>query len=309
MFRFLSEKNRLIICLIAAHKIVKTRHNISHFSRYRHWLPVLRDSIPIKYNTDKIRGVLKLSDSEKNYRLSRILPSKELGIYVEQFWIVRWDLRNRDPHLQENLPHPCVHMVLEKNKSRIVGVVTRKFSYRLENTGKIFGIKFRPAGFYPFINSPVSEFSDSSLPLADLLENCDEFINKVLETEEDEIMVQYAEQFLNSRAPLQRDDNIERINQIIEKIAADRSVTKVDNLVSLFDINKRTLQRLFYIYVGINPKWVIRKYRLHEVLDKLENGCVDVQDIINELGYSDQSHFIRDFKAVVGKPPSRHMDE
>lgn len=268
----------------------------------------MRDSISIKYNNDKVRGVLNLSTSKKNYRLARILPSKELGFYVEQFWIVRWDLRNREPHVQTNLPHPCIHLVLEKNKSRIVGVVTRNYSYRLEDSGKIFGIKFRPGGSYPFMNSPVSEFTDHSLPVAKVFVNCDGFINKVLNNEDDEVMVEYAEEFLCSHAPSRHDENIEKVNRIIEKIAADRNVIKVDDIVSLFDINKRTLQRLFYTYVGINPKWVIRKYRLHEVLEKFENGCIDVQDIINELGYSDQSHFIKDFKEIIGKSPHKYLN-
>lgn len=73
----------------------------------------------LEYNREKVRGVLNLSDSERNYQLSRILPSGDLAFYVEQFWIVRWDLRGKKPHLQENIPHPCVHLVLEKNKSRL----------------------------------------------------------------------------------------------------------------------------------------------------------------------------------------------
>ena len=262
----------------------------------------------IEYNKDKVRGVLNLSESEKSYRLSRILASKDLSFYVEQFWIVRWDLRNKKPHLQENIPHPCVHLVLENNNSRIVGVVTRKYSYCLKDAGKIFGIKFRPGGFYPFINSPVSEFTDSDLSLNDVFNDYNDFINMVLDENKDEAMVRCAEKFLYPKIPAQKDNNIEKINKIIEKIGTDRGITKVDNIVSFFGINKRTLQRLFYKYVGVSPKWVIKKYRLQEVLEKFEQGNVDVQDMINELGYFDQSHFIRDFKAFIGKSPHIYMD-
>ncbi|OGT82319.1 MAG: hypothetical protein A3J35_06165 [Gammaproteobacteria bacterium RIFCSPLOWO2_02_FULL_52_10] len=262
----------------------------------------------IVYNSEKVRGVLNLSESEKNYQLARILPSKELSFYVEQFWIVRWDLRNKKPHLQENIPHPCVHLVLEKNKSRIVGIVTRKYSYCLQDAGKIFGIKFRPGGFYPFLNSAVAEFTDSNLSMHDVFDDCENFINTVLDENADEAMVNYAEKFLCSKLPAQKDNNIEKINNIIAKIETDRCITKVDNIVTISGINKRTLQRLFYKYVGVSPKWVIKKYRLQEVLEKFENGNVDVQDMIYELGYFDQSHFIRDFKAFIGKSPHMYMD-
>jgi len=270
---------------------------------------ILKNAVPVRYNRGKVRGVLKLSDSEKNYRLSRIFPSKELGFYVEQFWIVRWDLRNKKPHIQENIPHPAVHMVLEKNNSRIVGAVTRKYSYCLKDAGKIFGVKFRPGGFYPFINSPVSKFTNSSMSLKEIFENCDDLINEVLENKEDEMMVRCAEEFLCSQIPPEKDYNIEKISKIIEKIEADRSITRVENIVSFFGVNKRTLQRLFHVYVGVSPKWVIKKYRLHEVLEKFENGFVDIQDIIYELGYFDQSHFIKDFKEFTGIAPHKYLDD
>jgi len=34
----------------------------------------------------------------------------------------------------------------------------------------------------------------------------------------------------------------------------------------------RSLQRLFQEYVGVAPKWVIRRYRLHEVAAAIRDG-------------------------------------
>ena len=262
----------------------------------------------MKYNNDKVKGVLKLSESEKNYRLTRILPSENLAYYVEQYWIVRWDLRGKKSHLQENIPHPCIHLVLERNNSRIIGAVTRKYAYSLRGLGKIVGVKFRPGGFYPFINSPVSSFTDDTInPDKVFGKQCEDFINDVLSDTEDATIVARVEKFLESYLPLHKDKNIEKVNQIIEKIGADRSITKVEDLLPLYDIQKRNLQRLFKTYVGVGPKWVIKKFRLHEVLEKMESGSVDWQQLILELGYYDQAHFIKDFKAIIGKSPLVYM--
>ena len=262
----------------------------------------------LKYNQDRLRGVLKLSESEKNYHLTRILPSENLAYYVEQYWIVRWDLRGKKPHLQENIPHPCIHLVVEKNNSRIVGAVTRKFSYSLKDQGKIFGVKFRPGGFYPFISSPVSSFTDSTLTLDEVFGNhCESFIDNVLSGKDDKSPVETAEKFLQSFLPLNKDKNIGEVNRIIEMISADRGITKVEDLISSLDINMRSLQRLFNTYVGVGPKWVIKKYRLHEVLEKMESGRVDWQQLILDLGYYDQAHFIKDFKVFIGKSPLEYI--
>ena len=72
-------------------------------------------------------------------------------------------------------------------------------------------------------------------------------------------------------------------------------------------MNVRTLQRLFDKYVGVSPKWVVQRYRLHEAAEQLAAGSTTSQaDLAIALGYSDQAHFNRDFKAVVGTSPGEY---
>jgi len=67
----------------------------------------------------------------------------------------------------------------------------------------------------------------------------------------------------------------------------------------------RGLQRLFAEYVGIGPKWVIRRYRLREITERLAaGGPVDWAGLAAELGYADQAHLVRDFRAMVGETPT-----
>ena len=72
-----------------------------------------------------------------------------------------------------------------------------------------------------------------------------------------------------------------------------------------YGVNKRTLQRLFAKYVGVSAKWVIQRYRLHEAAERLGGDeDVDLAALALELGYADQAHFARDFRAMVGRPPA-----
>ena len=119
-------------------------------------------------------------------------------------------------------------------------------------------------------------------------------------------MISFAEKFLRERLP-EQDKNVRVINEIIDSIIAHREITKVDDIVSRFNLNKRTVQRLFKQYVGVSPKWVINRYRLHEVAERLAGGeVVDWPEIVLELGYSDQAHFIKDFKTIVGRTPAEY---
>lgn len=49
---------------------------------------------------------------------------------------------------------------------------------------------------------------------------------------------------------------------------------------------------------------MIRRYRLHEVTERLAAGsAVRWAELAAELGYADQSHLSRDFTALFGEPP------
>jgi AraC-like DNA-binding protein len=59
--------------------------------------------------------------------------------------------------------------------------------------------------------------------------------------------------------------------------------------------------------VGVGPKWVIKRRRLHEAVQRMEAGePVDWPGLARELGYFDQAHFIHDFKAMVGRTPAEY---
>jgi hypothetical protein len=100
------------------------------------------------------RGVLHLRSGRRRFEVARSRPGEALAELVEHYWTVSWDLRGRDPHLQHTLPHPGVHLVAERDRSGIMGVTTGRFTRRLEGQGRVFGIRFRPAGFHPLLGAP-----------------------------------------------------------------------------------------------------------------------------------------------------------
>ncbi len=261
-------------------------------------------------NVEKPSGILNPGAGEARFQLSRHLPAPDLSYFVQRYWIVTWDLRDQEPYIQETLPHPCVNLVIEEGTSGIFGVVKSKFSRLLEHKGRVFGVKFRPGAFYPFVKSPVSTLTDSSLSLCDAFGIDGRVLEEAILAHEDEsTMVELAENFMRARLP-ERDAYVELINQIVDRIIADREITRVDDVVSRFNLNKRTLQRLFRQYVGVSPKWVIQRYRLHEAAQQLAGGDVmNCAKIAVDLGYFDQAHFIKDFKTIVGRTPAEYAKD
>lgn len=256
----------------------------------------------------KPRGVLNSRLGEERFRLSRYLPSRDLEFFVERYWIVEWDLRDREPYLQETLPHPAVNLVIEKGASGIYGVVSRgKFAYLLTGKGRVFGVKFRPGAFYPFLRSPVSSLTDVSISLSEVFGmEGEDLEEKILSAVGGREMVELSETFIRERLP-KRDENVVLIDRVVDCIIAEREIIRVDDLARQFNLSVRTLQRTFDRYVGVSPKWVIRRYRLQEAADRLSKDAgVDLPNIAISLGYFDQAHFIKDFKALVGVPPAEY---
>nr|WP_254625240.1 MULTISPECIES: helix-turn-helix transcriptional regulator [unclassified Myxococcus] len=81
----------------------------------------------------------------------------------------------------------------------------------------------------------------------------------------------------------------------------------MEQVAALAGLEPRNLQRRFSAAVGVSPKWVIQRYRLHEAAEQLARAdAPDMASLALQLGYFDQSHFIRDFKALVGRAPGQY---
>lgn len=260
----------------------------------------------------KPRGILKKHAGSGAFRHVQYPPPEDLRDLVEHFWSVRWDLRGREPYLQEVLPHPSIHIVVETGSSgpsaRVLGVVRRKFTKLLEERGSAFGIKFRPGAFAPFLDGPVSLLTDRSVELDEIFgADGAALAEAIMAAEEDEERMARGVDFFRARLP-EPDPRVALAGRLVELIVSDREILKVDHVVERHGVNKRVLQRLFDRYVGVSPKWVIQRSRLHEVAERLAAERIDEwAGLAVELGYFDQAHFIRDFRRVVGISPAEYM--
>jgi AraC-like DNA-binding protein len=99
----------------------------------------------------------------------------------------------------------------------------------------------------------------------------------------------------------------EQVAALVSHITDDPRLRRVDQLSASSGMTPRTLQRLFADYVGVSPKWVMRRARLHEAAERADSGePVDWALLASDLGYADQAHLTRDFTVTIGVPPSRY---
>jgi AraC-like DNA-binding protein len=273
------------------------------------------------------RGLLRPHAPAGKFEHDRVSPADELAPFIAHFWWVRWDLRGHPAFVTETLPHPTVHITFAARQTQINGVATGAFRKRLHDTGYTFGIKFRPAAFQPWLGAPVSTLTDRALPLRALatslarrgfpralpdLAALARTIRAACDPPQPPgiplAAIAAAEAFLRTHAP-ELPDEVAEIRDLVERMAADPALTRAEQVAELAGIELRTLQRRFLRLVGVSPKWVIQRYRLHEAAARLTaSNPPTLAALAASLGYFDQAHFTRDFKAVVGAAPSGYRE-
>jgi AraC-like DNA-binding protein len=267
----------------------------------------MRQPITVQRKAGPLRGVLnnRTADQSRSTH-ARYHPSAELAPWVEHYWSVTWDYRGVEPERVEILPHPSVHMTFDAAGARIMGIVRGKFTRHLRGRGGVFGVKFTPAGFHPFLRAPVTSLTDTKIALSRVFGGAGVALAQAMRAATtDPSRVVAVDAFLLDRRP-PPDPNVERLTRLVYAAAADRSILKVDDLARHCATNRRTLERLFAKYVGVSPKWVIQRYRLHEAAEQLAAGMTSQADLAAALGYADQAHFIHDFKRMVGRSPAAY---
>jgi AraC-like DNA-binding protein len=254
------------------------------------------------------RGILNAREGERHFAFARHAPSPELAAWVERHWTVRWDLRQAAPYAQETLPYPCVNMVIGTHRPGVHGVCTTRFVAELRGEGWVVGTKFRPGAFRPFVAFSMCELTDRELAVTHVFAPHGRALERdVHQARTDAERVTRVEAFLRSRLP-PMDARALDAGRVVDRAQTDSTITTVGELAHRSGLGVRALERLFREYVGVSPKWVIRRFRVQEVAERAAaaEGRVDWAAVALDLGYADQAHLARDFKAQVGRTPAQY---
>ncbi len=267
------------------------------------------------------RGVLQApGDRGSAFFHQRLAPSPEICPFVQHFWYVQWDLRGCAPSTAETLPHPSCYLIFEHDLERPVdhplvhrraelsGVTSGKFSRSMEGQGRVFGLKFQPGGLRPFLNSSVSTLTDCVVAAPEVFgPDILMLATQLRGLDSPENMAAVTAAYFLRHLPV-RDTNTELSTTLVNMILHDPSLLSVETLSRRSGRSIRSLQRLFKDYVGVPPKWVIRRFRLHEVLERLHAGeAIDGAQLAFDLGYADQAHLINDFRKLAGYTPTEYL--
>jgi len=275
-------------------------------------------------STGAERGLVRRAGSTAVFDNRRYPPGPDLERWVEHFWSVEWDLTGREPVDSRVISHPAMHLTVEWGRpgeirhgitlpaTIVHGVVSRVFEVQLSGRGAVIGARFTPGGFAAWTGLDASAYTDRAVPATQVLGAELGSLHHEIASSDSLAdggwvdALRGALQRHRSADPRRADDELAAL---VQRMAADDTLVRVEQLAELTGRSVRTLQRQFRRGVGIGPKWVLARFRLQEAAYALEvDSSVDLADLAVRLGWYDQAHLTNDFRRMLGETPAQYAE-
>lgn len=244
-----------------------------------------------------------------------VQPREELRSYVRYYWTLKRD----EPFSNLTFPIGCPQMIFHRgtplyipelssmqNKFTVSGQVNFPAHIASDGNTEMIVAVFYPHTIGLFIDTPPSAFYNQEISGYDI-ENrqLSQLADQIFDCLDSELAIQLIEQWLTVR--IKPSLNIKRIGATLSAILRCPSVS-VDTLASIACLGKKQYERQFRQCVGMNPKEYGRIVRFQRALRIMQLGSRDYADIAYSNGYSDQSHFIREFRQFSSLTPKQLVE-
>lgn len=100
------------------------------------------------------------------------------------------------------------------------------------------------------------------------------------------------------------DQRVQIVRSAIERDC--RRAWTIAALAKLVNLSPSRLRHLFKSETGITPNQFIKQVRLSEAGKLLRTSFLRVKEIMNRVGFLDESHFGHEFKKAYGVSPSKY---
>jgi AraC-like DNA-binding protein len=171
----------------------------------------------------------------------------------------------------------------------------------------VLGIHFRPGGATLCFGSPLGELADRQVGLEDLWGSSAKLLREQLQQAGSPLaMFAFMERALLSHMT-ERAAHHPAVALALRQFTAAPTAARVHEVVKASGYSAKRFIRLFTDGVGLPPKRFCRILRLQSVIQRLARGAsVEWPDVAADCGYYDQSHLIRDFRAMTGVTPTQY---
>ena len=231
------------------------------------------------------------------YNISK--PSGFLSQYVKHYWSLENCFPSGNEHIQRVVPSGLFELVCylddkpeTKDKQKAISdniLITGQLKnyHDLIITGNLtlFAIYFLPHGLSMFLDLPIKELFNQSVPLKFIIKDT---VNKLedelssVETFNEKIAI--AENFLTLQIRKnEKKYKNDRIRHTINRVNQSKAIIEISDLVSESHLSRKQFERNFHDFIGTSPKQFLKIVRFQNAIyEKSKN--IDLCQLLNLKG-------------------------
>ncbi len=259
-------------------------------------------------------GIVNPARARDRFALARVEPAPDLADLVDWHWVITWELPPGAAFTQTVMSHPVGHVVAEDAGFLAYAMPAGLFERTLAGSGGVVGTKLRPGGYRALLGLADAGERGAVGPATFLGPTAARTAGEALaqaSAGRADAAVETITSLLRAAAERARTPRstaaLTALREAFAMIADAVPGSTVAALADRLGTTPRSLQRLFADWVGVSPKWVLQRHRVHLAAEMLgRDPALDLAGLAAAVGYYDQAHFTGDFVRAVGVAPGEY---
>jgi AraC-like DNA-binding protein len=252
-------------------------------------------------------------------------PKPPLSKFVDNFWLYEGSEAERKT--ERILPTGTLELAINlrqneqrfydaerpENCSRFSGAIVsgahgRSFTPDTAEENFIIGVHFKPGGAFPFLGLPAGDLADTHVDLETLWgPSAGRLRERLCEARTSAERFQLLQEALLSRLCHGVEQHY-AVSAAMEMFGKNQAGPTVREAAKYLGLSQRRFIQVFKAEVGITPKLFSRIQRFQQSRTFIQqNPSPNWASLALDLGYFDQSHFIREFLEFSGLSPTDYI--
>jgi AraC-like DNA-binding protein len=203
------------------------------------------------------------------------------------------------------IPDGCVDIVFdchaEHPQARVCGTTLEARGADMQHNHRYFGVRFAPGVIPDFLDVMAEEIPDREFSFLDVVPDARLAFEQIVQTHDFSRQIMLFNAYFTSRLMRKASAVTSLVIQTMRHLNGN---IRIDQLESLTGYTCRTIQRQFRQDTGMSPKAFSRILRCQSAINTIHlRDELSFCDLAFDLGFSDQSHFLREFKKFVSTTP------
>jgi len=178
----------------------------------------------------------------------------------------------------------------------------------LLNDCTYFGIRFYPEQTIIHLNNPLHELIGKLIPLNEVFSFPMPIVEQIAECTYFQQRISSFEKFIRSFQLIQS-LNLNMVEYAVQQIYRSKGTISIKDLSRDIGFTEQYIRRKFSEKIGFSPKQFSRIVQFQNVIeDFLLMANTSTQDIIYDIGFYDQAHFIKVFKQMTNFTPKQYQE-